>query len=679
MKLPVAWLREFAEVPDDVNEVARRLASCGFEVAEVDGDVVDFEITANRPDCLSVYGLAREASVAFGVGLQSPPGGPDGEVSASGPVPVSIDDPGCGRYALALVEVTVGPSPTWLALRLEAAGIRPINNVVDVTNYVMLEIGHPMHAFDADKLAGPEIRVRRARAGEPLTTLDGQDRKLDDTMLAIADGDRAVALAGVMGGADSEVSGATIMIALESAWFQPAAVRATSRHLVLKTEASARFEKGADIEAPPQAIRRAMELFEKIGAGRATGGILDVYPEAATPRTVGLLRARLARLLGDAVPDDAIVRILSGLGFTVDATDGGWQVRVPSFRVDVTREADLIEEVGRHWGFDRLPVTFPALRSVSREPHPRIGQNRRLRRILSGAGLQEASTFTFIEQAAAAPFAPSPDALVAIANPLSEKFSTLRPSLLPGLLDAVAYNRRRGRPDVEFYEVGTTFAASGERPCVAWLMTGDRVQHWSGEDRQADFYDSMGVADLVAEVAGFAYDVEAADDVPWFVPGRTARLMVRDVTPPMAAGVVGQLQPRLAAMRGFDQPEPIFGGELDLTTWFAKGPGHLVGSAPRIEPIPKHPSVVRDLSLVVDERLPAAELRGTIRSNAPGTLVAVREFDRYQGKGVPKDQVSLSLRLTFRAPDRTLTDAEVQQALDTVVTALADRHSARLR
>jgi phenylalanyl-tRNA synthetase beta chain len=675
----VAWLREFADVPNDVGEVAARLAACGFEVAEIDGDVVDFEITANRPDCLSVYGLAREASVAFGATLGPPPGGPDGEVSASGPIPVSIDDPGCGRYALATADVTVGPSPAWLALRLEAGGVRPINNVVDVTNYVMLEMGHPMHAFDADALAGPRIRVRPARAGETLKTLDGQDRTLDHAMLAIADGERTVALAGVIGGADSEVSGTTTRIALESAWFQPAAVRATSRLLVLKTEASARFERGADIAAPPRAIRRAMELLERISAGRATGAILDVYPQPAEPRTVDLQRSRLARLLGDAVPDEAIERILEGLGFALGATDGGWRVGVPSFRVDVTREADLIEEVGRHWGFDRLPVTVPALRSIPREPHPRIGQSRRLRRVLSGAGLQEAWTFTFIEQAAAAPFTESSDALVTITNPLSEKFSTLRPSLLPGLLDALTYNRRRGRADIEFYEVGATFSPSGERSCVGWLMTGDRVRHWSGPERHADFYDSMGVADLVADVAGFEYDVERADDVSWFVPGRAARLIVRGSTPPVTAGIVGQIQPRLAAARGFDQPEPIFGGEVDLTTWFARGPRYLAAAAARIESIPTHPSVVRDLSILVDERLPAAELRGTIRANAPDTLVGVREFDRYLGKGVPADHVSLSIRLTFRAPERTLTDTEVQQALDTVVAALRDRHGARLR
>ena len=253
MRLPLDWLREFVAAPDDAPAVASRLAACGFEVAAIEGGVIDFEITANRPDCLSVYGLAREASTAFDLDLKAAPSGSDRPGLAG--IPVSIGDPGCGRYAAAVADVKVGPSPAWLSDRLMAAGVRPINNVVDVTNYVMIETGHPMHAFDIARLAGPEIRVRRARPGEPLTTLDGEARTLDETMLVIADRERAVAVAGVMGGAPSEVSAGTTRVVLESAWFVPASVRATARKLGLKTEASARFERGADITAPVRALR----------------------------------------------------------------------------------------------------------------------------------------------------------------------------------------------------------------------------------------------------------------------------------------------------------------------------------------------------------------------------------------------------------------------------------------
>lgn len=673
MKVPLDWLREFAHVPDDPQAVAARLAACGFEVAGVERGTIDFEITANRPDCLSVYGLAREASAAFGVTLAAAPGSGPVETAPGGSVPVSIDDRGCGRYALAVADVTPGASPAWLADRLSAAGVRAISNLVDVTNYVMLEMGQPMHAFDAAKLAGPEIRVRRGRARETLVTLDGQARPLDPDVLVIADRDRAVALAGIMGGEASEVSAGTTRIAIESAWFDPILVRTSSRRLGLKTEASARFERGADAEAPVRGLVRALALLEQIGAGRQAGPIVDVCPQAPDACMVALRRDRIARLLGDRVPDADVVRLLSALGFRLEPTPDGWRVEVPSFRVDVRREADLIEEVGRHWGFDRIPATFPALRAMPRASSAGVEMGRRLRRTLTGAGLQEAATFTFLEEVAATPFAP-PDGLVSIANPLSEKFAVLRPSLLPGLLGAVAYNRRREQGTVRLFEVGATFSPRGEAPRAGWLLAGPGLTHWSVHPASADVYDAMGVADLVADAFGAALDAAQAADRPWFVPGRAAALTTPGPDGPVRVGTVGQLRPDLTAGRGLASGELIVGGEIDLAPLARLRPADL-----RITALPRHPSIVRDLSIVVDERLPAADVRGTIRTHAPATLASVREFDRYQGQGVPGGRVSLSLRLTFRAAERTLTDHEVQRAVDAIVAALRAAHGAELR
>ena len=390
------------------------------------------------------------------------------------PIKVSVGDPGCGRYALAVMDVTtVGPSPAWLAARLVAAGVRPINNIVDVTNYVMLETGHPLHAFDATQLAGGEIRVRRGRSGEALTTIDNEARTLDDTMIVIADRDRAVAVAGVMGGSSSEVSKTTSRVAIESAWFLPSSVRATSRRLGLKTEASMRFERGTDLAAPAVALARAVALITEIGAGRIVGGVTDVFPRALAPRHVILGRAKLASVLGDTVPDAEVVRILTALAFVVTPRQEGWSIEVPTFRVDVTREADLIEEVGRHWGLDRIPASFPALRAIPRASATGIARGREIRRLLCGAGLQEANTFTFIDASAAAPFRTPGDEVV-IANPLSEKFSVLRPSLVPGLIESLTYNRNRQGSDIRLFEVGPVFSRSrGERTCV-WLG-GQRV------------------------------------------------------------------------------------------------------------------------------------------------------------------------------------------------------------
>jgi phenylalanyl-tRNA synthetase beta chain len=660
MRVPLDWLRTFVPVPAEPAVVAARFGACGFAVDAIDGDVLDLDVTANRPDCLSVYGLAREGATAFELPL-APLGAAGGRAAGQAPIKVSVADAGCRRYALAVAQVTIGPSPAWLADRLVAAGVRPINNVVDVTNYVMIEMGQPMHAFDAARLAGPELHVRRARPGETLTTIDGETRTLDETMLVIADRERPVAVAGVMGGSASEVSGATRRIALESAWFLPASVRATSRRLGLKTEASARFERGADLDAPVAALQRALALLAEIGAGTIEGAITDVYPRAFEPRRIGLRRARLAALVGQAIPDADAARILTSLGFRLAPAPDGWQVDVPSFRVDVLREADLIEEVARHWGLDRVPATFPALRAMPRPSDASLTAGRLVRRLLCGAGLQEAVTFTFIEEAAAAPFAPD-GALVAIQNPLSEKFAVLRPSLAPGLVESLLYNRNRQASDVRLFEVGAVFSPAGERTMAGWVLTGSRGDHWSSHGGPLTFADTKGIAELLAGGAGVSIDVAAGDDLPWLAPGQRAALVVGGAR----AGWIG----RLAGRAGDD---PIYAGELALGALDAGG------RSPAIAPLPRHPAVVRDLSIVVDERLPAADVRGTIRAHAPSTLVSVREFDRYQGQGVPEGHVSLSIRLTFRDAERTLTDGEVQQAVGTIVAALEERHHATLR
>ncbi len=688
MKVPLGWLRDFVDAPADARVVAERLAECGFELAGLDNDVIDLEITANRPDCLTIAGISREVATAFrtvthevaSATLRPPAPGVDPLI------PVRIEHEDCGRFALAVVDVKVGPSPSWLADRLLAAGVRPINNIVDVTNYVMIE-RHPMHAFDAEKLAGPELRVRSAIPAEQLTTLDGQTRTLDPTMLVVADRDRAVSVAGVMGGANSEVSSGTRRIALEAAWWRPAQVRRTSRRLSLKTEAAARFERGADINGPVQAVARALNLIESMGAGRPVGATLDVYPHPVLAETVLLRRHALARLLGDHVPDEEVERILRSLGFGIAHAPGGWQVEVPTFRVDVRREADLIEEVGRHWGFNRIPATFPPLRGAPAASSPRVTRDRTVRRVLTAAGLQEATTFTFIEQDAARPFVADASSVVAIANPLSEKFGVLRPSLLPGLLDALIYNRRREAPSVRLFEAGSIFAPAGERHAVGWVLTGARGDHWSAADGSIDFFDAKGVAELLARAFGAAVDAHPVD-LPWFVRGRAARLLVSADRPgasarhPFAAasagvpiGVVGQVRREVAAARGLADQEIIVAGEIDLDTLVEAG----AAADRRVASLPRYPSIVRDLSILIDERLPAASVRGTIRSSAPATLITIREFDRYQGRGVPTGQVSLSVRLTFRAPDRTLTDTEVQEAVDAIVAALAGEHGAVLR
>jgi phenylalanyl-tRNA synthetase beta chain len=369
------------------------------------------------------------------------------------------------------------------------------------------------------------------------------------------------------------------------------------------------------------------------------------------------------------VPDADVKRILDSLGFALRETESGvWEVNVPTRRVDVTREVDLIEEVARHYGFDRLPSTFPPLTSAPAPIDPRIGRARHLRSVMTAAGFSEAMTFGFVDSSAAAPFAGGGD-LVPIANPLSESFAVLRPSVLPGLVDAVAYNRRREQRDVRLFEIGARFSrAHGERRSLACAWTGTAVpEHWGGGTRDVDFFDMKGVVERVAEALRLDVRTETYQE-GWLVPGRSASVMTDDVR----IGVLGQLAPAIAEAHGLPVQDAVYVAEMDLDEADAAAPKH----EGRVEPLPRYPSVTRDISILIDETLAADTVRATVRAAAPPTLVQIREFDRYQGKGVPDGKISLSLRFTFRASDKTLTDAEVQSAMDAILTALKERHAA---
>jgi phenylalanyl-tRNA synthetase beta chain len=672
MKVLVSWLRDFVDVNVSPEALGEMLTSRGFELSTIErvetDAVLDFEVTANRPDALSVIGFAREVGTAYSLPVK--PLVPKPLTSKStNDVAVKLEAPDlCPRYAAAVADVTIGPSPAWLASRLQAAGVRPINNVVDVTNYVLLELGQPMHAFDFETLAGKEIRIRRAAAGERITTLDGVDRALDPEMLVIADRDRAQAVAGVMGGGGSEVSDRTTTIVLESAFFDPKSVRRTSRKLGLKTEASARFERGADVNAAVKGIERAISLLEDIGAGTARGGAIDAYPVPVTPRRIDLRRARIQQMLGLDIGDADVERIFKGLGFQIRQNKTGWDVGAPTFRVDVLREADLIEEVARHYGYDRLPSTFPPLSAPPAPSDPAIERDRLVRRVLLASGCSEALTFSFIDAAVAAQFADE-RAIVPIGNPLSAQFSVLRPSLLPGLLASVAHNRHRERADVRLFELGASMTRAGESRRVAAALTGSGVTgHWSAGHRPMDFFDAKGIVEAIAGALHVDVTFDGTLVPSYLVRGRAATISVEG----RAIGSVGMLTPTIVASAGLSASDDVYVAELDLDAITASQ-----SQTPlTVKPLPRYPSSARDISIVVDETLPAETVRGTIRSAAPDTLVSVREFDRYQGKGVPEGRVSLSLRLTFRSLERTLTDAEVETAMKEILTALKNAHDA---
>jgi phenylalanyl-tRNA synthetase beta chain len=704
MRVLLSWLREFVDVPGTAEQIAATMSVRGFavegieslaeftEAVTADGSVartpattadavIDFEVTANRPDCLSVAGMAREIATAYGLQVRRPVVGGSSLALTSlkavenGDIDIAIESKElCPRYAGAVADVTVGPSPEWMQARLRAAGVRPISNIVDVTNYVLIELGQPMHAFDITKLSGGKIRVRTAQPGETLRTLDGQMRALTPEMLVIADAERPVAIAGVMGGADSEVTAETQTIVLESAYFMPQQVRRTSRTIGLKTEASIRFERGTDPRLPVTAMERACALLELIQAGTARGTLVDRYPLRLEPTVLRLRRDRVSGLLGTTVSDADIKRVLESLGFALREAEsastslgtGGWDVTVPTRRVDVLREVDLIEEIARHNGFDRIPATFPPVTVPPPPMDPRITQARALRTIMTGAGFSEAVTFGFVSVPAAAAFAPEGD-IVPIKNPLSEVFAVLRPSVLPGLVAVVAHNRRREQRDVRLFEIGARFSQSrGERRTLAFAWTGAvGADHWSGGTRAVDYFDVQGIVERVCKALRVDVRMEAIAE-PWLVPGRSATIVADSVR----VGHMGLLVSSIVEQHELPASDAIFVAEIDLDSVPP------VDDDLQVESLPRHPSMTRDISVLVADTLAAGTVRQTVQENAPATLVRISEFDRYQGKGIPEGQVSLSLRLTFRAPDRTLTDGEVQKAVDGVLAALKEHHDA---
>jgi phenylalanyl-tRNA synthetase beta chain len=408
---------------------------------------------------------------------------------------------------------------------------------------------------------------------------------------------------------------------------------------------------------------------QETGAGTPTGDVTDSYPLPLQPKTMQLERVRISGLLGMDVPDAAVTRILASLGFETKPSSNGWDVSPPPWRVDMHRQVDLIEEVGRHYGYEHLPTTFPAVSQAPPPSDPRIARDRRVRTALLGMGFSEAITFAFIETAAAEPFLDGP--AVALANPLSEKFVVMRPSLLPGLVDALSHNARHGRPDVRMFEIGTRFSATGETrgAAFAWMGLGT-ADHWSGLRRPVDFSDIKGVVEQLATLASISLTFTEID-TPFLVPGRAANVLTNGES----IGVLGQLSPAFAEGRDLPAGSEVYVAEINLDAVTAAAPLE----ARRAQPLPRYPFVVRDISILVSDALSAETVRGTIRTAAPDTLIQVREFDRYQGKGIPDGKVSLSFRLTFQSPDRTLTDDEISTAMTAIVTTLKSVHGVEQR
>jgi len=639
-------------------------AAVGADVVKqlgLDDQVLDIEITPNRPDCLSVLGVARELAALTGAPLRrSPISLHEGRPRAADVARVRVEAPDlCSRYTVRIIDgVRVAPSPAWMQSRLRAAGLRPISNVVDVTNYVLWELGHPLHAFDAARVADATIVVRRARPGERFITLDGQARTLDASMCVIADPERAIGLAGVMGGQNSEVTNAT--------------TRRTSRALDLPTDAAYRFERGADIEGLLDASARTAQLIAEVAGGVVARGVIDVYARKRRPVRVRLRMARVKRVLAVAPPAAQARRILASLGLGVRARGADLDVTVPSFRRDLAIEDDLVEEVIRVWGYDRIPATFGRGTVALARDSDSGRQERIVREALVGAGLTECVTYAFSDPARAGALG-TPGALKLL-NPLSQDASQLRAHPLEGLLGVIATNLRRQQPGVRVFEICRTYerALGGDTETteprwVALALAGARAEAaWHTPPAAADVYDAKGLAELVAAEFGLAPETRTGGRLSGFEPDSHATLLAGG----QPLGEFGEVAATTREAFGIDVP--VFAAALTLDEGVPP-----VRRTPGYRPLPRFPAVQRDMAFAIGDRpASAAAIADAIRGEAGPLLRGLAVFDVFP---LPDGRRSIAFRLTFQADDRTLTDDEVNAIHARVARRVCDALGLTLR
>jgi phenylalanyl-tRNA synthetase beta chain len=694
------WLRELTGTTKTPLELRECLTMVGLAIDSVEqkeGDaVLDVEVPSNRPDCLSHIGIAREVAVIEKSQFQSPKS--DIETTSGDTkdfATVEIRDPQlCPRYAAWVVRgVTIAPSPAWLVERLEAIGQRPINNVADITNLVLHERGQPLHAFDLAKLTEQRVVVRRAAAGETIKTLDGVSRELDGEMLVIADTTRPVAIAGVMGGEESEISYATRDVLIESAYFNPGSVRRTAQKLGLHTEASHRFERGCDPEGVLQAQKRCVALICEIAGGTATADSLDVYPTAQPVRTVDFRPSRVLDLTGLSVGLDEMRRILNMLGFSITADEveagGGIVFSVPSWRVDVEREEDLVEEIARHSGYDKIATALPAANTAG-EYFPGETKKRAVRRTLADNGFDEAISFSFIDTAhddqielipALTDGAPAAESetegrFVTLQNPILEDWTRMRPTLLPGLFAAVRHNLNHGMRDICLFEIGRVFAANQvpgemphEREALALVATGSKRQSDCATTSEFDFFDLKGALEAAVEAMNLPSLEFTAGKVRHLRNGQAAGIAIRGGK---KVGSIGMLAESIAAHYKFRQS--ILVAELDLSALL-----ELADEPVFYSPLPRFPSVVRDVSLLLDRKITVSSLLQAVAAEDVAECQSTQLVGVFEGKAIPAGKRSVTLRLEYRAADRTLRDAEVDEMHWRIVRALEEKFGAEVR
>jgi phenylalanyl-tRNA synthetase beta chain len=699
MKIVYNWLKQFVDVTASPADLRARLSLAGIAVDSIEetaaGPVLDAEVTANRPDCLGHLGIAREVTAIYRLPLK--PLHPKLKESAekvANAAGVEIEAPElCGRFtARVLRGVKVQPSPDWLRQGLEAIGEKSINNVVDVTNYVMFELGHPLHAYDFDKLNEKRIVVRHARPGEKIRTLDGAERTLGKDMCVITDAARAIGIGGVMGGADTEIGFRTRNILLECGWFDPITVRRTSKALGLRSEASYRFERGADPETAELASRRAAELIQQLAGGEILSGVVDIYPNRASEKKIELSRKELLRVMGADVPDRDVEAVLSALGFhpvRVDVNRGSegslaaiWECRQVSWRRDVTRGVDLIEEVARHYGYDKFPPRLPpAKQPAHRLPHAEAQD--RLRERIVGLGYQELVEIPIVDTQRNELFRPENLVPAVIANPLAEDASVMRSTGIVSMVRAIEWNLNRGQRNLRLFEIGKTYELCGGEPIETSVLTIGAT----GLAREKTIYEAAreyGLADLKGDldtIDALAGNFTWKSDGPqWLTASRAAEISLShgNGTPANARstlGVAGQLARRIADQLKLRQD--VFLAELRLEPLLTGM--EAADAARRFKLLPRFPAVERDFSLVLADGVTFAQVEQTIHSLHIPEIETIEAADLFRGGQIPAGKFSLMIRVKFQSAETTFTDAQLNELSVRIVNALQEKLGATLR
>jgi len=649
------------------------------------GDVnFDLDVTPNRPDCLSVIGIAREIAALTGEPLRLPQiHYEETEDSIDSFASVDIAEPDlCPRYCASLITgIKIGSSPSWLQQRLNSCGMRPINNVVDVTNYVMLEYGQPLHAFDYQKLKGRQIIVRRAGNGETITIIDGTERALNADILVIADKEEAVAVAGIMGGLDSEVTDRTDTILLESANFNQAAIRRGCSHLQLQSEASIRFDKGLNSELPLLPLKRATQLLLELAGGRAAKSIIDVYPGKSKPKLISLTAREVERLSGLKINIDGILKVLKALGFECQEGDSGSQisVSVPYWRSDIKCSADLVEEIVRIIGYEKIPITrlgspLPRQESKLSPVAQRSNLRDKLRNILTGFGFQEILAYSLVSLEKLQKLSPKLELKIPplkVANPMTREQEFLRTSLLAGLLSTLSHNQKFEQAGVRLFEIGKVFLPRGkdlpeEKEMLCAVLSGSMAElSWQVDKEPLDFFDAKGAVENLLNQLGLKASFDIGDDEILF-SGRGANIIVEDDK----VGIVGDVHPRV--VQAFELSNTICLIEIDLEKLLTK-----VTGIKAYQPIPRFPSVTRDIALVVDEQVSYRRAEEIIQSFPLVTKVTL--FDLYRGEQIAEGKKSFAIRIIYQSPSHTLTDEEVDQTQEQMLARLHQELGATLR